>query len=254
MKNSKSTSDYPKVALFAVYSDSPPFFTQTLKLAENLHQALVSLSGGHFIFTGKDENRRPLQNGHEHTFIFCDANIKGRINKLFLYAPYGFDKKAQKVLHMLDGLREKHGPDIHLILLDIGAPENFFGEPFFKMAKTWVSHTPFVPTRHMRFNRNGKPRLDSYGLHQGSPEHDLCRLLRLYGLPRPVKTERMAKGMSGAREISWLKFITKREKGLGRKAANRGYGFKIEFEKEVQGPIAIGYGAHFGLGVFAPEL
>ena len=29
-----------------------------------------------------------------------------------------------------------------------------------------------------------------------------------------------------------------------------GYGFEIEFAEPVQGPIALGYGCHFGLGQF----
>ena len=32
-----------------------------------------------------------------------------------------------------------------------------------------------------------------------------------------------------------------------------GYGFRIEFEKPVVGPISMGYGAHYGLGLFMPE-
>lgn len=32
----------------------------------------------------------------------------------------------------------------------------------------------------------------------------------------------------------------------------RGYGFRITFPDSVDGPLALGYGAHFGLGLFIP--
>ena len=51
------------------------------------------------------------------------------------------------------------------------------------------------------------------------------------------------------REITWNQFRRAR-KG---EEPRYGIGFKIEFENPVAGPIAIGYGSHFGLGLFVPE-
>ena len=45
---------------------------------------------------------------------------------------------------------------------------------------------------------------------------------------------------------------TLRKSGDGRRSTATGYGFRVEFPEPVRGPIAVGYGAHFGLGVFAP--
>jgi len=55
--------------------------------------------------------------------------------------------------------------------------------------------------------------------------------------------------MSG-KEVSWLSFQTTRKSGGGSRGAQRGYGFELEFSSPVRGPIAVGYGAHFGLGLF----
>ena len=41
--------------------------------------------------------------------------------------------------------------------------------------------------------------------------------------------------------------------GEGRRAGSVGYGFRIEFPESVQGPVALGYGAHFGMGGFEVE-
>ena len=37
------------------------------------------------------------------------------------------------------------------------------------------------------------------------------------------------------------------ERGL---ANGKGYGFRIVFPEAVQGPVAVGYGGHFGMGMF----
>jgi CRISPR-associated protein Csb2 len=33
----------------------------------------------------------------------------------------------------------------------------------------------------------------------------------------------------------------------------RATGLRIELERQVRGPIALGYGSHFGLGLFVPQ-
>jgi CRISPR-associated protein Csb2 len=47
----------------------------------------------------------------------------------------------------------------------------------------------------------------------------------------------------------WMDFRRSREGELDR----AGCGFRLEFKEAVWGPFAIGYGAHFGMGVFVPE-
>ena len=51
-------------------------------------------------------------------------------------------------------------------------------------------------------------------------------------------------------ESRWLSFATARASGHGSRGSNRGFGFRVEFDRPVEGPLALGYGAHFGLGVF----
>jgi len=43
----------------------------------------------------------------------------------------------------------------------------------------------------------------------------------------------------------------RRREGDERGPANgKGYGFRIVFAEAVQGPVAVGYGGHFGMGGF----
>ncbi len=245
-------NDNPTIACFALSYKIPLLLTERLNIREILHQGFVFLSDAHPIFTaGKDEYGHPLQKGHKHTYIFCRADKTARIDRVILYVLQGLNKRARQVFYRLKKIWGSR--DLYFTLLGIGDLEDFQNEAFFAKAKAWISYTPFVPTRHSRYNCNGKPRLDPEGLHQGSPEHDLCRLLQLQDKPKPVKIERVENSVKGNKSVCWQKFQIKRKKGGGRRTGKRGYGFRIEFDREVQGPVAVGYGAHFGLGVFVPE-
>lgn len=49
--------------------------------------------------------------------------------------------------------------------------------------------------------------------------------------------------------VRWLDFHTRRYNGT------EGYGlagFEIEFTEPIRGPISVGFGCHFGLGLFMP--
>ena len=90
------------------------------------------------------------------------------------------------------------------------------------------------------------------GLQIGSPEHDLRRLLELAGFPKPAALDTVSSTDLAGHETRWLAFRRERNNGDGRRAGGMGYGFRIEFPEPVKGPIALGYGAHFGLGLFVP--
>jgi len=55
----------------------------------------------------------------------------------------------------------------------------------------------------------------------------------------------------GERDVPWDAFVRRRGADERRPAANgAGYGFRIVFAEAVQGPVAVGYGGHFGMGMF----
>lgn len=255
----RSESAQSTVARFAVASQVPPRLIDGISLAEKIRQALIKCSDGHRVFTGKDEEGTP-STGNRHAFILPEASGKhGRVSHVTLHAPRGFDERARAALERLGRVWGHGGHDIQLILLGVGRPEDFAGLdagaghcPLVVEAITWESRTPFVPTRHAKVNRQGKPRVDGSGLQIGSPEHDLRRLLREGGFPEPVAVEPVNATDLGGKHTPWLRFRTIRKLGDGARGANRGFGFKITFAEPVRGPIALGYGAHFGLGQFVP--
>jgi len=234
--------------------------TEAIILADRIHAALVELSDGASIFTGCDRSGRPLQ-GHPHAYILSESSsgqgTTGEITHVTVYASSGFGSREAWAL---EELREVWGRDIQvrLRLQGLGRPEDFGGpeveqghSPLLARSRTWVSRTPFLPTRHPKVTRAGAPKLDPAGLQIGSPEHELRRLLTLAGFPQPAAVEPVSCTVVGGRKVPWHAFLRCRESGEGRRAANgAGYGFRIEFPEAVQGPVAVGYGAHFGMGGF----
>jgi hypothetical protein len=54
------------------------------------------------------------------------------------------------------------------------------------------------------------------------------------------------------RTLRTLQFQTQRHHGHGKRSHQPAVSLTIEFEQEIQGPLALGYGSHFGLGLFVP--
>ncbi len=254
------------VARFAVASQVPPRLTDAISFAERIHATLVCRSDGSSMFTGCDESGKPLE-GHRHAFIHCESNLglgngqRGEITHVVVHAPKGFELRDRQALDGLDRVWGHGGHDVQLILLGVGQPEDFAGldttrggSPILAESQIWVSRTPFVSTRHPKATKTGVPKLDDNGLQIGSPEHELRRLLMLAGFPIPSLVEAVAFTDLAGHETRWLDFRRQRNNGEGKHAIGSfGYGFRVEFPEIVRGPIAIGYGAHFGLGLFVPE-
>jgi len=263
----KRNNDLPTVARYSVVSQASPRLTDAISLAERMHVALVSRSNGSPVFTGCDESGKPLQ-GHRHAHILCESlqalgrGEHGEITNITIFAAMGFGHQERQALEGFSEVCGNGEEAVRLVLLGIGMREDFGGLdltrgqcPLLAESKSWVSRTPFVPTRHPKVTRAGVPKRDSSGLQIGSPEHELKRLLVLSGFPEAVAVERVASTRLGGREVAWESFQCRRSTGEGRRAAyDRGYGFRIVFPEAVQGPVAVGYGAHFGMGGFEARL
>jgi CRISPR-associated protein Csb2 len=249
----------PTVARFAVASQVLPLLTQAVSVAERIHQSLVKISSNASVFTGLDPEGKPLH-GHQHARIFCETtNERGSITRVTLFAPMGFDADARQALGQLRRVWGHGGHDLQLILLGVGDRNDFAGfdtsrdqAPLLAEAFNWCSLTPFVPTRHAKAHRDGRPKFDEHGLQIGSPEHDLCRFIVDSGLPRPTAIVPMSAGSFGGKPVHWLAFQRERKHGNGGRAGQMGYGFVLNFRRPVRGPLAFGYGSHFGLGLFVP--
>lgn len=247
------------VARFAVSSAVLPRITQAVSVAERIHQTLVKRADGKpcaNIFTGIDPSNQPMR-GNRHTHIFCElGDNRDSIGFITLYAPDGYNSEAQQVIEdtQRKALCGHGGHDLELILLGFGSVEDF-EIPIFARSKRWRSLTPFVPTRHAKHYADGRPKLDADGWPIGSPGQDLRRLIQdARGLsPERITPPETRIAVRANCSLRTLQFQTERRHGNGRRGHQHGVGLTIEFEQPVQGPLAFGYGAHFGLGLFVPD-
>lgn len=250
------------VARFAVISKLAPPLTKGIQFAEVVRRTLLKLSDGHVIFRGRDAQSNGPALGHGHSYILPEANDStGRITHVYVVARSGFDEEATDALYSLRRLFAGHAFEAHLSLIGIGSGDDFVSTasgaaPLLGTGSTWRSRTPFVATRHAKWqgrdiNGSRSPKCDTDGRQLGSAEHDLVRLLMLEGFPKPTSIRSIESTWLRS-ETHWRHFDRWRKRGGGRNAGHRGFGFEIQFPTVVTGPIVVGYAAHFGLGCFVP--
>lgn len=150
----------------------------------------------------------------------------------------------------------------------------------------WRSLTPLVLPRHPKRDRRGQPKyIPDTSFQIDGPEHQALRLstqllnslnsgfagdegIKIVGLEDQsgdwlsyqredgtlVVKARCLSDEEGKQfsRYRWQAFQRKRYHGNGKKESNRAYWLEVEFAKAQVGPLALGYAAHFGLGVFVP--
>lgn len=251
----------PSVARYAVASNVLPRITAALVIGERIHQALLSRFKDRPpppVLLGRNASGQPLI-GHAHAHILCEPGTKrDTIAHVTIHAPQGFDADAQRALRGLNRVWGHGGHDIELLLIDLGWPETFSDSALFKPSKVWESLTPFVSTRHPKTYRDGRPKMSPDGWQIDSPEHEIRRWLSQHAsatdssVSLPTKIEPLAAPTLNGRSLRWHDFNTQRHQGGGARAHQPARGFRLTFASEVTGPLAFGYAAHFGLGLFVP--
>ena len=106
-------------------------------------------------------------------------------------------------------------------------------------ASVWISETPFVPPRFMK--RTGRNSL----------EGQVQAELESRGLPQ-AKTTLVLDARANERARRLRHFVRTRRTGP-QPPADVGFALRLEFAGPLSGPLALGYGSHFGLGLFAAE-
>ena len=232
---------------FRVGSPELPDVVFALPFAEQVRRALIRNRVGTShseAITGKRSDGTPLD-GHTHAhYLATDEDRDGRIDHITIYAPGGFDDADLDGLRSLRTIfRSGSRPDVRLTLIESGLAGGA-ESPLFAEALRWRSVTPFSLPRFPNRGGGKPPR------PRDLPEGQVAREIRLRGLPEPVSI-RPVEGyvVPGGPTIPWSEFETTRRNGTH---GNGLAGFEIEFAEPVRGPIALGFGCHFGLGLFLP--
>jgi CRISPR-associated protein Csb2 len=238
------------VARFAIGAAVRPAITRTIAVGDCVRGALVAHSDGHPTFLGRMDGEP--RTGHGHAFFLpADDDGDGRLDRIVICARDGFDERALGALERLHRapVWGYGGPDLRMTWLatcraeDVGGlvGESMHGRAAqLGLARIWESHTPFVPPRFPR--KHGGRAADTV-------EAQARRMIAGLGLPAPATITPLA-GEETPAGVPWERFLLRRQRGGGACGLVRGHGLRLVFDRPVRGPIALGYGAHQGLGQF----
>ncbi len=246
-----------------------PPVTRTLPQAELLHRALVRIAERNgpppSELTGRDEHRRPLRGPHEHAHINpLDLDGDGHLDHILIWAPGGLGADAQGAIRGARRTFTKGGIEpLRLALAATGELSDLvrlprrYGQRVARItdcASIWQSATPFVPPRYIKARGKNtlegqiRAELSSRGFPEPIAVHQLAPVPRSEGGGVQPRRTTDQKG-----EVTWSRFrhfVLSCRNGPQPPVAWV-FAIQLEFEHPVPGPIALGYGSHFGLGLFA---
>lgn len=248
----------PEVARFVIAARPLPRAEDGLRVAEILRSALMSDRAGKgspvpVELSGRDEEG-PLRRdaGHAHAFYLPeDADRDGRVDHVVVFARLGFSEEARRRLQHSTKLYTRSG-EWRIALEGIARPQEFAGDSaLLAVACDWESASPYLKPKFDRTRpRDWQEKVASYR-RRIIEEWER----RFPGTPAP-EVEALGEGRfeallgpGGARR-SPLDFVRSRGGRGGAQPDTAGGFFRLRFTGAVQGPIALGWGAHFGLGLF----
>ncbi len=245
-----------------------PPVTRTLPQAELLRRALVGIAARDGKsppeLTGLDKDRRPLQGPHAHAHVNpLDLDGDGHLDHILVWAPMGLGAEAQVAIRAARRTFTKGGIEpLRLALVatgdlcDMALLPGKYGQRIARItgrASIWRSLTPIVPPRHIKTHGKNavegqiRAELHSRGFPDPAAVHQLAPIPRHRNDTVPTNRAVEERG-----EAAWSRFrhfkLTRRY-GPEPPSA-RGFAVRVAFDQPVFGPIAIGYGSHFGLGLF----
>jgi CRISPR-associated protein Csb2 len=226
------------------------------------------------VISGRGPDGQPLRDPkHGHAFWLPeDADGDGEIDHVLVYAAEGFERDVRL---KLDGLTKlwvessQRGATVEednsdaiprkewrLALEGFGVPADFHdASPLLRSSRHWESVTPFLAAGHLKgdgysgeirrlISRRGLTELveaDFLHPNHSSPldeerEHDEIGVIIRGRLRRAVHFHRF-RSRRGEEQPDAL-----------------GTFLRLTFSEKVAGPVAFGYGSHFGLGMFRPAV
>ncbi|MEQ8329913.1 MAG: type I-U CRISPR-associated protein Csb2 [Longimicrobiales bacterium] len=184
-------------------------------------------------------------NVHEHAFYLPeDADGDGRIDHVLIHAEAGLSASAVQALAAIERIWLDREQEWRVIFDATGSTarasghEALWSHPYLQRAVSWESVTPYLHPWY---------RKKKFGV-----EDQVRRECRERGLPEP-EVERMDAIRVGGRQRRPVHFHRFRTRGRRRAAQpdTRGSFLRLTFPESVPGPLALGFGCHFGLGIFS---
>ncbi len=253
----------PDCVRFAIIQGNLPSVRYTLRLGELLRKALMSLSRTQTdsqnvsqVFSGKTFQGKPLNTHHTHAFFIPeDVDNDGRIDHFLVYSRMGFDARALHAIEALRRLWDGKRFDLRLKLEIVefaSIMKASTTSPLLAQSLHWISKTPYFLTRYPKRYRDGRKKINSAGLWIDGPVFQIRRDLAFLGIsgPKRITTLNFLTVQGRKRTARW--FVSRRAANVRRPDID-GIFAELCFSEPVCGPLAIGYGSHYGLGLFEPD-
>ena len=224
-----------------------PRVEDTVRIGELFRRAVMSeakrLFGEHAIPAVISGHGLPKENRHRHAFylpwdspIFGRRDGDGRIDRLIFHLPDGMDQDTRQIAVRLNRLWSRDGDEWQIVLENIGEAKT--GGDLLAKVSEWESVTPYLHPWHMKrgFDVDAQIR----------------RECAMRGMPEPVELTQLPAVKVGAQLRQSFYFRRFREKPNLEQPDRQGSFWRIRFAQPVDGPMSLGFGCHFGLGLFRP--
>ena len=212
------------------------------------------------VISGRGDDGKPLRDpSHVHAYWLPeDADLDGLIDHISVFIADGIGPEVRAKLDRItrlwleprqrvdDGESDQTtmSQEWRLALEGFGSPDDFAGSGYiFGRSRCWRSATPFLAAG--RLNRGGYAR-------------EFRRLVKRTGLDRRHGFDACRVEVSPLDEIEIggarrriLQYHRFRSRGGEVQHDTAGSSLEVKFPCPVEGPLALGYGSHFGLGLFA---
>jgi CRISPR-associated protein Csb2 len=180
-------------------------------------------------------------NRHGHAFYLPeDADGDGHIDHILVHAPDGLSPAAVHALDRVRRLWRRDWGEWPVLLEGYGSTGDLAESVYLGTAHRWRSVTPYLHPWYAK---------KRFGVAE-----QIARECRERGLPEPgVALEEVpVEGPDGImrRPVHFHRFRDTPKRLT--QPDTRGQFVTLTFPEAIEGPLALGFGCHFGLGVFGP--
>ena len=263
---SRTAGGLPTVARFLLAGRPLPRIEDAVRIGELLRRAALAqfdwrrdaakdrwIPLAPWEVSGRDADGKPLKDpSHRHAFWLPeDADGDGWIDHVSVYVAGGMNREVQTALDRITRLwlaPKQTSEDVdaepggvkewRLALEGFGRSADFAGGArIFGASRRWRSVTPFLASGHLKaagYRGEVRRLLKRRGLATDDVEVEALETIDVGGAPR--------------RAIHFHRF---RSRGREAQPDAAGALLDVVLPAEIEGPLALGYGSHFGLGLFA---
>ncbi|MFP4296097.1 MAG: type I-U CRISPR-associated protein Csb2 [Halothiobacillaceae bacterium] len=216
-----------------------PRIEDAVKIGETVRMAAVRAARDDvsWVLSG---HGMPGNNRHGHAFYLPeDADGDGHVDHVLIHAPAGLETRALAALDRIRTLWRGQEGEWSVMCEGYGAAGDWPESVYTGAGRAWVSVTPYL---HPWFRKKG------FGI-----EEQIGRECRERGLPEPLLIESLPAIEVHGRDRRPVHFHRFRSKRGLRQPDRQGGFWRLTFPELLEGPLALGFGAHFGLGLFRPD-